>query len=204
MVFDTLRAGIVCILKPSGHISGTGFIVSSYLIATCAHVIKFAGAKPGSIVTCLRLVDQHKFEALVEEKYWRDTEVDVAFLRAIDPFPKNTPLKLGSSANIADHSFISYGFPANLSRELQVRGSILGETNDRSRLELRSREIVEGVSGAPVFDQQTQRVVGMIVERTKPDIREEERKIRIAKGHEVYSGSIPIVASTGRLQGKRT
>jgi len=80
MVFDTLRAGIVCILKPSGHISGTGFIVSSYLIATCAHVIKFAGAKPGSIVTCLRLVDQHKFEALVEEKYWRDTEVDVAFL----------------------------------------------------------------------------------------------------------------------------
>ena len=200
MVFDTLRAGIVCILKPSGHISGTGFIVSSYLIATCAHVIKFAGAKPGSIVTCLRLVDQHKFEALVEEKYWRDTEVDVAFLRAIDPFPKNTPLKLGSSANIADHSFISYGFPANLSRELQVRGSILGETNDRSRLELRSREIVEGVSGAPVFDQQTQRVVGMIVERTKPDIREEERKIRIVKGHEVYSGSIPIVASTGRLE----
>lgn len=200
MVFDTLRAGIVCILKPSGQISGTGFIVSSHHIATCAHVIKFAGAKPGSIVTCLRLVNQCKFEALVEEQYWRDTEVDVAFLKAIDPFPDNTPLKLGSSANTADHSFISYGFPANIHRELQVRGSIRGETNDRSRLELRSREIVEGVSGAPVFDEQTQRVVGMIVERTKPDIREEERKIRFSKGHEVYSGSIPIVASTGRLE----
>jgi uncharacterized protein YjbI with pentapeptide repeats len=199
-VFHTLRAGIVCILKPSGHISGTGFIVSSHLIATCAHVIKFAGAKPGSIVTCLRLGDHCKFEALVEEQYWRDTEVDVAFLKAIDPFPENTPLKLGSSANISNHSFVSYGFPANIPRELQVRGSILGETNDCSRLELRSREIVEGVSGAPVFDQQTQRVVGMIVERTKPDIREEERKIRFAKGHEIYSGSIPIAVSTGRLE----
>lgn len=200
MMFDTLRAGIVCILKSSGHISGTGFIVSSHLIATCAHVIKFAEAKPGSIVTCLRLVDQCKFQALVEEQYWRDTEVDVAFLKAIEPFPENTPLKLGSSANIANHSFISYGFPAHIPRELQVRGSILGETNDRSRLELRSREIVEGVSGAPVFDQQTQRVVGMIVERTEPDIREEDRKIRIAKGHEVYSGSVPIVTPTGRLE----
>ncbi|NES82414.1 MAG: trypsin-like peptidase domain-containing protein, partial [Moorea sp. SIO2B7] len=200
---NELRNGIVRILNQSDKTVGTGFIVSTELIVTCAHVIKYAGAKPGSDVSCVRLVDGQKLEALVEEKYWREpANEDVAFLRVNEPFSEDFPLTLGTSANISDHSLYSYGFPAKLSRELPVRGTILGETVDGNLLVLRSTDIVEGVSGAPVIDQQTHLIVGMVSERIKPHFekKKEKQEIILRIGIQTHKGYLQTTRPTGRLE----
>jgi hypothetical protein len=207
MSSNDIRNGIVRILKPSTQTKlsartvGTGFIVSTQLIVTCTHVVKFAGATPGSKVRCTRLPDEQEFDALVDEQYWRDPEQeDIAFLRVDESFAEDFSLKLGTSAKITDHAFSSYGFPATLSKELQVRGTILGETVDCTRLILRTTDVVEGVSGAPVFDQQTRRVVGMVVARVKPHLEHEKQELRLAKGVEIFRGSATISIPTGKLE----
>ena len=203
MQLTDLRKGIVRILNPDGTTAGTGFIVSPQLIATCAHVVnvKYAEANPVPDISCKRLVDEQEFKARVEKKYWRNPEnEDVAFLRVNDFFSDDIPLKLGTSVNIKDHSFESYGFPAKLSKGLQVTGTILSETTDGTRLQLKSTDIVEGVSGAPVIDQKTHLVVGMVCERTEPDVREESKTLSLKRGGEVFSGKMKFKTPTGRLE----
>lgn len=201
---NDLRKGIVRILNKSGQKTlGTGFIVSTELMVTCAHVIDDPKKKPPDTVRCKRLVDdQHEFEALVEEEYWRDQDhEDVAFLRVNTPFPEDIPLKLGTSANIAaDHPFDSYGFPEKHPKGLPVEVTIRGETVDGNRLVLRSKEIVEGVSGAPVIDLQTHLIVGMVCERIKPHSTEVKEKITLRQGVQTLIGYLQTTKTTGRLE----
>ena len=46
-----LTVSVVNILKPDRTVAGTGFVVSDDgLVATCAHVVRYAGAEPGDTV----------------------------------------------------------------------------------------------------------------------------------------------------------
>ncbi|MFN6564217.1 MAG: pentapeptide repeat-containing protein [Nostoc sp. ChiSLP01] len=193
MQLDEFRKGIVRILKPSGQTAGTGFFVSPQLVITCAHVVASSRNKPSTVVDLVLLKNRQKLTASIEERYWRAPEYeDVAILRVNEPFIESVPLKLGTSANIAGHEFFTYGFPESIPQGILVKGSIDGETGDASLLQLTSQEVTEGVSGAPVFDQQTRRVVGMITARAGLDLREVERKIKGKKE--------TVTISTGRLE----
>jgi uncharacterized protein YjbI with pentapeptide repeats len=193
MQLDEFRKGIVRILKPSGQTAGTGFIVSPQLVITCAHVVAPSRDRTSTVVNLVLLENGQKLTASIEEKYWCAPEYeDVAFLRVNEPFIESIPLKLGTSANIAGHEFFTYGFPESIPQGILVKGSIDGEIGDASLLQLTSQEVTEGVSGAPVFDQQTRRVVGMITARAGLDLREVERKIKGKKE--------TVTISTGRLE----
>jgi hypothetical protein len=78
-----LKAGIVRVLKPNGEISGTAFV------ATCAHAVEAAGARPEDTVHIVFHATEEKREAQVEAAWWRAPDAeDVAILH------------LGSSASV--------------------------------------------------------------------------------------------------------
>jgi WD40 repeat protein len=149
---------------------GAAFLVSDCLIATCAHVIEAAGAKVGGKIY-LQLAGGKQVEALVEPEFWRDSNrEDIAILRLGEPLENLQPLILGSSSGTKGHKFSTFGFP-NMGQELSGGGEIIGlATIDRiNLLQLRSPEVTPGFSGAPIFDEITKRVVGMVVTITPPD-----------------------------------
>jgi WD40 repeat protein len=172
---NELQSGIVRILDSDGDTAGTGFIVSDKLVVTCAHVISQAETPPES-VDLVFLVDDHKtFTASVVIEYWRDQEhEDLAILRLQEPLPaKAIPLKLGDSIHIEGHQFKTYGFPKSKPKNgMGGKGIIDNPTkaeNGCTFIQLSSSEITNGFSGAPVLDEQTNRVVGVVVERTSPE-----------------------------------
>jgi formylglycine-generating enzyme required for sulfatase activity len=149
---------------------GAAFLVSDHLVATCAHVVKSAGGEVGRTIT-LGLSKGQKIGAQVVPEYWRDeTAEDVSILRLNEPLENIEPVILGSSSGTKGHNFSTFGFP-NRGQELSGGGEIIGQAiiNGIIILQLRSPEVTPGFSGAPIFDEITKRVVGMVVAITPPD-----------------------------------
>ncbi len=179
MSFD-LREGIVRILQPNGETAGTGFIVTKDgLIATCSHVLQSEesqkrGDLPPEKRTIIFHVTGEQREALVEPHWWRlSTDEDVAILRVGGDLPLGVrPLLLGSSSGTNNHSFDTFGFPSsNPKQGIWGEGHISGETKiqDVQVLQLSSKEITAGFSGAPVVDRARKRIVGMVTSIMAPD-----------------------------------
>ncbi len=172
---DTLQAGIIRILDTKGETVGAGFLVAERLAVTCAHVMRAAGAVPGGEVTLIFHAADEKAQATVPPETWRDPNAeDVAFLRLEKPLPTGLkPVLLGSSGGTSDHSFKTFGFPAAKPTEgMWGYGSIGDRTTERNYdvLQLTSTtEVTRGFSGAPVLDNHTRRIVGMITSITRPD-----------------------------------
>jgi len=172
------RESIVCIISSNKKIAGTGFFASDRLVLTCAHVVIGAKSFPGAIIW-LRLYNGQDLAALVELEYWRDVDKeDIAVLRLLGdpPFTVN-PLRLGTSTNTKEHSFETYGFPEGYPDGLWGYGKINTHKIEKGfeLIQITSREITNGFSGAPIFNEKTQRVIGMVTARTKADL--EQRKI---------------------------
>jgi WD40 repeat protein len=172
-----LTTGIVRILNPDGSTAGTGFVVTDDgLIATCAHVVKTAGARPGDTVRVVFHATGEERQAHVEPEYWRDPDAeDVAVLRLEEPPPEGvTTLLLGSSGGTSGHSFKTFGFPdARPVKGMFGYGTIgdpVPDVPDWDLLQLTdTAEVTPGFSGAPVLDTVTRRVVGVVTAITVPD-----------------------------------
>jgi WD40 repeat protein len=175
---DPIRGSIVSIHSQKGTLAGTGFFISKTLVVTCAHVAENAGAKKTGRL-CLRLYNEQTVSASVIEKYWRvRKQEDIAILEVQDDL-QIEPLKLMNEYNTFNHEFETYGFPENFPGSLYGYGKIktsIVKNNGLTLIQLDSEgSISNGFSGAPVFNLRTQRVVGVITERTKVEL--EERKI---------------------------
>jgi WD40 repeat protein len=169
-----LNQGIVRILKPDGSSGGatvgTGFVVTNEgLIATCAHVVEFAGIRPGGTVHLAFHASREEREATVEPEWWRDPKAgDVAILRLKGTLSEGVrPLPLGSSEHSSGHPFQSRGYrKAEIFREgLGAKGEIQDITTDSNgqpSLQLWTDQIDDGMSGAPLWDLKARRVVGMV------------------------------------------
>jgi len=164
-----LIRGIVRILAPDGSTVGTGFLVHrDGLIATCAHVVQACGIRPGDTVRVAFHVTGEEREATVERDWWRDPDMeDVAILRLQGLVPEGVkPLPLGISLHSRGHDFFSWGyrladvFAGGLAAGGKIQARIL--YRDQPALQLLSNQIDRGMSGAPLWDVQGRRVVGMI------------------------------------------
>lgn len=172
-----LTVGIVRILDSNNQTAGAGFVLTAEgLIATCAHVVESAGARPGDTVSLVFHLTGDEATATVEPEGWRAPEVeDIAVLRLNRPLPSGVmPLPLGRSNGTANHLFETFGFPdINPVGGLVGGGQILGQTtlNNVHVLQLRSQEVTGGFSGAPVLDIERQQVISMITATVGPDRR---------------------------------
>lgn len=164
---------ILSVCNKSGKPVGAGFYGTNTLIVTCAHVVESAGGHPDGEVQ-LKLDGGDLVSAKVLSKYWRaPTSEDVAVLELFKVPPNNiSTATFGKTDTITEHNFRTYGYPdVGGIAGLIGTGVILGKTTikDQSVLQLRSKEVTPGFSGAPVFDTESRRVVGMVTTIAPPD-----------------------------------
>lgn len=162
-----LENSIVAILGEKGKILGTGFIVAGPLIVTCAHVVfKLTGP-----ATVRPHTSQITYEADVVTLSSRQPKApgqkDVAVLRPRAPLPSAlSPLTLAPGLSLQDRPFVTFGYsPAGAIQGLHARGLVRGRVQDETGLpflQLDSKEVDHGMSGAPVVDAASQQVVGMV------------------------------------------
>src|SRR6266568_4488904 len=153
---------------------GTGFVVTDDgLIATCAHVLGTSRPEKAFVVFQGDAVQR---EATVLAESWRAVDAeDVALLRVSGTLPTGVqPLPFGSSRGTEGHPLVTLGYPdAGEVEGVRGTGTILGygakTRAGQPLLQLRSSEITEGFSGAPVWDEVRRRVVGMVVIAAQTD-----------------------------------
>ena len=176
-----LKAGIVRILATDGTTtSGTGFILSEKgIIATCSHVIQpeklqvRGYPRPEKLEVIFRANGQKAVARLLPQA-WRAAEAeDVAFLQLEGSLPLGVEaLSVGTSEGSAGHAFQTFGFPDQSPEEgIYGEGRLLDQTTILGIrvLQVKSSEITPGFSGAPVFDTESRRVVGMVTSIAAPD-----------------------------------
>ncbi|MBK9055908.1 MAG: trypsin-like peptidase domain-containing protein [Chloroflexi bacterium] len=163
----SLENSIVAILSAEGKIAGTGFVVAGPLIVTCAHVMyKMAGP-----ITVRPHTHQQSYltdiVALSSTQPKAAGQKDVAILRPRTDFPSTLfPLTLAPGLSLTDRSFVTFGYPlVGTIQGVRAKGELRGRVQDEtglSFLQLDSKEVANGMSGAPVVDTASQQVVGMI------------------------------------------
>lgn len=155
----------------NGRTIGTGFLVAKDLAVTCAHVI----ANPGETIRLQLTRQEEILSARVLPGYYRGPKNgDIAFLR-LRSLPENiSPLPLGMAEySSSGNPFQAFGYPTVGAVEgIYARGEILGMVmeNGQRLLQLRSAELNQGHSGAPVWDEKRGVVVGIVVSVYKADI----------------------------------
>jgi tetratricopeptide (TPR) repeat protein len=178
----TLLRKITVAIKQTGtnKILGTGVLVTDYgLIMTCYHVIGIP--KNRNIIE--KDVDVYfpkagitKRAQAVEE--YSNPSVDVAFMMLHEPLllPDTIGVATLSESIYPMHHFQSFGFrEPKIFEGLYAHGDIQGITAKTLRdtdsstdvIQLYSDEIGRGMSGAPILDLETERVIGIISDHYK-------------------------------------
>ncbi|ROO51122.1 WD40 repeat protein [Micromonospora sp. Llam0] len=169
--------GVVQVLDGAGRVAGAGFLVADGLLATCAHVLGGGGSTPpdGPVLVRFPHLDDELRRAWVSAPRWGAPGAgDVAFLRMADPAPVTArPLPLGA-AGPGRRPVKTYGFPTNAPDQGQFGYAVTGDRirgdNDVELLQLTDcTEVTEGFSGAPVVDEGTGLVIGMVDSIAAPD-----------------------------------
>jgi WD40 repeat protein len=180
MSWEPIRS-IVRVLGPKRATAGTGTAGTGFfltggdgaLIATCAHVIRDnVAAGPGKYVRIAvepTRPDEKptSARAYVDPAYWREPEAeDIAILRLEgSPTDRSAPLPLVPLLDDT-HAHRSWGFPLAKSAEgLAASVTGLAPAMDAGRLALqgRSEEVSHGFSGAPVWDDESDVAIGMVM-----------------------------------------
>jgi hypothetical protein len=175
MKAEDLTRGMVGILQQDGRMAGTGFVVHHGMVATCAHVVDLAGAGPDGTVHLTFHTTKGQQEAKVEPEYWRDPEAeDIAILRLEGSLPDGVkPVLIGHSPQENGHPFITFGYPPVREKDgmwgYGTVGNLVPTGAAGFMLQLSTKEVTAGFSGAPILDDDTGRVVGMVSTITPPD-----------------------------------
>ena len=180
---SSLESSIVRICRADGTVVGAGFLVAERHILTCAHVV--AGAlgladdtpeKPQQQVALdvPRVAPRQLLSARVV--LWRpplpDGGDDLAGLELIDDPPSGAqPAPLAQVEDLWEHTFRVFGFPRGQDTGVWATGRLLGrQTTNWVQIEDVKETgfaVEPGFSGTPVWDEQVQAVVGMIVAAEK-------------------------------------
>jgi len=183
-----LEAYIVRIFDVDGQVAGAGLLVAERLVLTCAHVVARSQGLPDDTArkpeTDVRLdfpflAPGQKIEAHVA--FWEPPSQrargDIAGLALRSNPPggaEPAPFTLGD--NLWGHPFRAYGFPEGYDDGVFVSGVLRARTVPGwVQVDVDSTTgfaVEEGFSGAPVWDERLEGVVGMVVAReTAPGIR---------------------------------
>jgi S1-C subfamily serine protease len=185
-----LESSIVRIYSNSGQVIGAGFLVSQKHILTCSHVVASALKIPQTTsemptasirldfprVASGQVLKANLVSWLpVHPNSLKEVEEDIALLELESSPPEATrPVRLVTSEDLWGHSFRVLGFPDGKSNGVWASGALRGRlANGWVQLEDVKEpgyRLEEGFSGAPVWDEQLQGVVGMAVAAEKKRI----------------------------------
>lgn len=166
---------------------GTGIIVSmAGEVVTCAHVVQAAlGKHPREVLGAEVSVYLPQLRGVVKErratiaKCFPEHDDDVVLLILQDGLTPISPEQIaimGAADQSVGHEFLSFGYsPKPPYPSSRADGKVLGDVDSPigktlllDPIELKSREIDRGLSGAAVLDTQRNLVVGLIAERWYP------------------------------------
>jgi hypothetical protein len=173
---EDLEKCLIRICDKQGNTRGTGFIVSDSLAVTCAHVVEDCGMTRCDRVHIIFYAgdDTTTHEAGVISEFWRPPcGDDIAVLRLLPegkPLPKGVfPAELGMTNHCNGHEIETVGF-AKLPGGYELAGAsgkisrLVQNVQKQEMIQMDAAPILKGMSGAPVLDLVTQRVVGMVSE----------------------------------------
>lgn len=136
-----------------GH--GTGFFVAPGLVVTCAHVVKGGNTKAIDVVW--------RDQSYCAEPYRLvgDPRIDLALLKLTDP-PPHPCVYLLDDAQTGDQLY-SFGYPDDYLEGDSARAEYEGPTGGPSPLlKFKETQIRPGFSGAPLLNERTGRVCGVV------------------------------------------
>jgi WD40 repeat protein len=170
---EILTSGLIRVLRADGGVAGTGFLISPEMAVTCTHVLAPVGS-PVPKETSVRFYDDDaEYTAVIDARYCRPADAeDITFLTFDRPVTDRLPLPLGSSNGTNGHEFDTFGFPSvNAIGGIRGDGHVLGKIhiNKIPVLQIDSKEVTPGFSGAPVLDKLTGRVIGLVTRIAAPD-----------------------------------
>ena len=168
MNWDVVKESTVAITTQSGDVVGTGFFISRYgHLLTCAHVVEQTGKQPYIQQKAPQQVPQS-----AEIIYQGDPEADdFAILRVSDY--RGESVSIGFNFNPGDR-FLSIGYGRSDFGAATIEGSITDENSQASFAHLPMLRLLApgdaqrfegGYSGAPVFNDRSKQVIGMVAAR---------------------------------------
>ena len=179
---QSLKNGIARIQHPNGAVVGAGFLVTDRHLLTCAHVVTAALAlpqttqeKPDDAVGLsfpLRMDDQKQTAKVIA---WHpvnpgESSEDIAVLELSRPHPFE-PAHAVSISDYWNHPLRIFGFPKGHDDGVWATGTLRDQRGNGwiqlDTLVAQDRTIEPGFSGAPIWDEQVDGVVGMAVAAEK-------------------------------------
>lgn len=172
----SLDRSVLGVLDARGKRVGAAFLVTGDQALTCAHVVSRAvgaaaagkGAQLKVDLPLARTAEGRTASAVVER--WlpaRDRSDDIAVLRLLDPLPEGRPVRMIEVADGARDLVRIIGFPEGREAGVWHGGQLLGERRDgwieAGLSEVTGYRLDQGFDGAPVWDEELDGVVGMVV-----------------------------------------
>jgi WD40 repeat protein len=176
---SAVELAIVRLRDASGRIVGAGFLVGPREILTCAHVVTAALGDASGLAASQQVEVRLDFPLVdptgirtAKVTVWRppggEGPSDIAGLELTSPPPQGaTPARLVATREVWEHAFRVLGFPARLDDGVWATGRLRGrQAGGWVQLEAvreTGYRIERGFSGAPVWDEELEGVVGMAV-----------------------------------------
>lgn len=165
------KNSIVRIIGEKDRSLGTGFLASqSGLILTATHVLEPLKPDSKPIQLAFLVQPDKVYEASIECELIKD-EGDITVLKVNLPLPDHVVVPaLGKTVDIEPHRFATVGFPIkpdfSSSSQENASGTIEGITRQQldspKIIQFSSSDVRRGYSGAPVWDEKRQCIVGVI------------------------------------------
>jgi WD40 repeat protein len=174
-----LNEAIARVRDASGRVVGAGFLVGTREVLTCAHVVEQVLDKPdgqptplaGEVAVDFPLVAPGQMcsaKVMVWHPAQADGTGDIAGLRLTSAPPQGAKAaRLVIAADLWEHSFRTFGFPARHDDGVWASGRLLDRQGtgwvQLEDVKETGFRVERGFSGAPVWDDELQGVVGMAV-----------------------------------------
>ena len=181
---ESLEPSLVRIYTADGRVVGAGFLVGERHILTCAHVISKALDLDGSTVDPPTGIVSLNFPRLSPRTLLTATIVlwcppsidgtgDLAGLELEHEPPTGAErVRFASAENVWKHDFGILGFPEGYDDGVWATGRLLRRQASNwiqiEDIKAQGIAVGPGFSGAPVWDEQLQGVVGMVVAASRP------------------------------------
>ncbi len=179
-VTATFQTAIARIYRTNETVIGAGFLVGRNYVLTCAHVVASAldlAATTSDSATQPVYLDfpeiAHGYLQAARVVLWHPQRLDggdIAGLELESAPPQGTTIiqLLRDLPDLWNHNYRVYGFPEGIDTGIHSTGRILGRQSVTRWMQIEDtkesgRRVEQGYSGAPVWDEQLNGVIGMVV-----------------------------------------